>query len=362
MTPRDTPAMTIGGRRIATDLPPFVIAEIGINHGGDIGRALALVDAAARAGASAIKLQTIVAAELVAPGCPPPAHVDAASLVEFFRRFELDEAAHRAVVGHARTHGLRVLSTPFSERAVDMLERVGVDGYKIASGDLTWDSLIARCAATGRPLVLSTGMATLAEARMALEVARGAGARDLALLHCVSAYPVPRGSENLLAIRTLIDACGVPVGLSDHADDAFALPLAVALGASLYERHLVLDGDAAGDAVDLAVSSTPADLERAIAAARRAWLALGSGRKACLAAEAVNVTASRRSLCAARDLPAGTIVAPADLVALRPATGLAPSALGAICGLQLQRSARRGEPILPAHFDTFAIPESGRVA
>jgi sialic acid synthase SpsE len=360
MKPREMPAIAIGGRRIGVDLPPFVIAEIGINHGGDVAQALALVEAAARAGASAVKLQSIVARELVAPDCPAPAHVDAASLVDFFRQFELDEHAHHLVVDRARSLGLRVLSTPFSERAVDMLERVGVDAYKIASGDVTWEQLIARCAATGKPIVISTGMATLAEARGAVDVARAAGARDVALLHCVSAYPTPRGSENLLAIRTLAAESGVPVGLSDHADDTFALPLAVALGASIYERHLCLDDDP--DAVDRAVSSTPGQLADAIAAARRAWLALGSGRKACLAAEAVNVTASRRSLCAARDLPAGTIVAAADLIALRPATGVPPSSLGAICGLQLKRSARRGEPITPAHFDTFAIPEQGRVA
>ena len=343
----ESPAISIAGRRIAHDIPPFVIAEIGLNHGGSPERALALVDAAARAGAHAIKLQTIVARELVAPTCPAPAHVTARSLVEFFRQFELDERTHHAVAERASLLGLKVMATPFSEAAVDMLERVGVDAYKIASGDLTWDQLIVRAAATGKPLIMSTGMATLAEAHHALAVARLAGADHVALLHCVSAYPVPRGSENLLAIRTLADECRVPVGLSDHGEDTFALPLAVALGACLYERHLVIDE--ADDAIDRAVSSTPEELASAIDQGRRAWSALGSGRKACLAAEAVNVTASRRSLCATRALPAGHVVGAGDFIALRPASGLPPAAAPSLIGRRLATAVQAGEPFTAAH-------------
>jgi sialic acid synthase SpsE len=352
--------MSIAGRRIAEDIPPFVIAEIGINHGGSLDRALALVDAAAAAGAHAVKLQTIVARDLVAPSCPAPAHVDASSLVEFFEQFELDEAAHHALAERASLRGLKVISTPFSEAAVDMLERVGVDAYKIASGDLTWDQLVLRAAATGKPLIMSTGMATLAEAHHALAVARLAGAEHVALLHCVSAYPVPKGSENLLAIRTLAAECRVPVGLSDHGDDAFALPIAVALGASIYERHLVLSDD--DHAIDRAVSSTPIELVAAIRAGRRAWSALGSGRKACLAAEAVNVVASRRSLCAARPLAAGHLLASDDLIALRPGTGVPPAALGSVLNRRLTRPLVPGEPLTDAHLEGFRVPENGRVA
>src|ERR1043165_8078118 len=200
---RETPALYIAGRRIASDVPPFVIAEIGINHGGSPDRAIQLVRPAAESGAPAVKLQTIVASELVAPSCPAPAHVEATSMVEFFEQFELDEDARLAVVAEARQLGLAVMSTPFSEASVDMLDRIGVDAFKIASGDVTWDQLIARCASTGKPLVISTGMSTVGEARHALEIAHMSGARDVALLHCVSAYPVPSGSENLLAIQTL---------------------------------------------------------------------------------------------------------------------------------------------------------------
>jgi sialic acid synthase SpsE len=181
----------------------------------------------------------------------------------------------------------------------------------------------------------------------------------VALLHCVSAYPVPRGHENLLAIRTLAAGFGVPVGLSDHGDDTFALPLAVGLGASIYERHLRLPDD--GQAVDAAVSSTPDDLSLAIQNGRRAWAALGSGRKACLAVEAANITASRRSLCAARGLPAGHLLRSGDLVALRPATGLTPSDLGVVLGQRLVRPLSAGEPLLHDHLDACCL-EKSRVA
>jgi sialic acid synthase SpsE len=362
------PSMAIAGRRVGGGGPPFVIAEIGLNHGGAIDRALALVEAAAAAGADAIKLQTIVAENLVAPSCPAPAHVEASSLVDFFRRFELNEAAHVRVFNRARARGLAVLSTPFSLDAVEMLERIGVDGYKIASGDITWDALIARAAATGKPIVASTGMANLAEVRHAVDAARRAGATDLAVLHCVSAYPVPQGSENLRAIATLAETCGVPSGLSDHGADTFALPIAVALGASIYERHLVQDGD--GDAIDRAVSSTSTELAAAVRAGRRAWAALGSGQKICLPAEAVNVTASRRSLCAARALPAGAVLGAGDLVALRPAAGFAPNHLASLVGRRLRDAVARGQPVTsslvldaePIGAGSARHPEADRVA
>jgi sialic acid synthase SpsE len=356
----DTPVITIGGRRIAEDVPLFAMAEIGINHGGSADRALALVDAAASSGAHAVKLQTIVARELVAPDCPAPAHVRASSLMEFFEGFELDETAHRRIAERARDHGLKVISTPLSIGAVDLLERIDVDAYKIASGDLTWDQLIARAAVTGKPLVISTGMATLAEVQHALAVAAAAGARQVALLHCVSAYPVPRGHENLLAIRTLRRACRVPVGLSDHGDDAFAMPMAVALGASIYERHLALEGDTG--AADRAVSSTPAEFAAAVGAARRAWAALGSGRKACLGVEVPNLVASRRSLCAARPLAAGAPLTPEDLVALRPATGLSPAQLLEVTGRRLARPVAQGEPIRHRDLEPLRLTETDRVA
>lgn len=333
----------IGRHVIGAGQPLFVIAEIGLNHGGSCDKALALVDAAADAGASAIKLQTLFASELVAASCPAPAHVRSHSLRDFFSTFELDEAAHRRVVGRARERGLAVMATPFSLEAVDLLERVGVDAYKIASGDLTWDGLIERAAATGKPLVISTGMGSLAEAAHAVNVVRLSGGYHVALLHCVSAYPTPPGSENLRAISTLATALRIPVGLSDHGQDTFAAPLAVALGASLYERHLVLEhGDGS---IDDAVSSTAEELAATVRTTARASAALGTGEKVCLPAEAVNVAASRRALYAARALPTGHTLVAGDLIALRPGLGVAPGRLSGLVGTRLLHALEAGQAL-----------------
>jgi sialic acid synthase SpsE len=334
------PELEIGGHSIAAFAPLFVIAEIGLNHGGSIERALALIDAAADAGATAVKFQTLEAGALVAPGAPAPAHVDAVSMREFFAQFELDEIAHRRMIARARSRGLVVMATPFSEASVDMLARLDIDAFKIASGDITWKELITRCARTRKPLVISTGMSGLNEAAHALDWARAAGANGVALLHCVSAYPVPSGSENLRAIATLGMTCGAIVGLSDHGPDGFAVPLAVAMGASIYERHLVLAAD--DGSVDAGVSSTPGELAAIIRAAARAAAALGTGAVTCLAAERPNLDASRRALYARRRLPAGHVVSAADVIALRPAFGLGVDRLRALVGQRLARDVESG--------------------
>ena len=325
--------MIVGRHRVGRGEPLFVIAEIGLNHGGSLDRALALVDAAAAAGVPAVKLQTVIASELVAPS----------PLRDFFAAFELDEAAHHAIAARVRSHGLALISTPLSEAAVDVLERVGVDAYKVASGDLTWTQLIERCARTGKPVIISTGTSTLEETAHALGAAQRSGAAAVALLHCVASYPVPEGSENLRAITTLADAFAVPVGLSDHGRDTFAVPIAVALGASLYERHMVLSND--DGSVDAAVSTTGAGFADLIRAAARASGALGSGVKACLPAEASNL-ASRRGLYAARPLRVGHVIGAADVIALRPASAVSPGDLPALVGSRLARDVADGAPFL----------------
>jgi N-acetylneuraminate synthase/N,N'-diacetyllegionaminate synthase len=333
----------IAGRAIGPDAPVFAIAEIGLNHHGDLPQALRMVDAAAGAGASAIKLQTLFADRLVAASCPPPAHVAVSSLREFFASFELDKEAHRAVVARARTHGLAVMSTPFAENVVPMLEELDIDAYKIASGDLTYDGLIAAVARTGKPLVISTGMGSLKEAARAVRVARLAGADHVAVLHCVSAYPTPAGSENLRAIETLAGALGVPVGLSDHSSGGIVSAVAaVALGASIYERHFMIEDGP--QAIDAAVSSTPAQFAAIVAAMEQTRVALGDGRKRCLPAEAPNVIPSRRGLYATRTLRAGDRISADDVIALRPATSLAPADLAHLVGTILDRDVPAGEP------------------
>jgi sialic acid synthase SpsE len=332
-------SLEIAGRPIGVGHPLFVIAELGLNHGGSLERALALVDAAADAGASAVKVQTFRSDELVSPVCAAPAHVPASSLQAFFRQFELDERAHGVIRDRARARDVAFMATAFSRGAVAMLERVGVDAYKIASGDITFHDLIAACARTGKPVVLSTGMANLDETRAAIAVAREAGASALATLHCVSAYPVPLGHDNLRAIATLHEAFGGVVGLSDHGTDPLTVALAVALGASVYERHLMLPGD---DGVDRAVSSTPDELRTIVERAATAAAMLGHGRKECLDVERPNREPSRRALHLARSRRPGDVVQPEDIVVLRPATGIAPGCEHALIGATMGRHAEAG--------------------
>jgi sialic acid synthase SpsE len=338
--------LEIGGRPIGPDHGAFVIAEIGLNHGGRLASALELVDAAAWAGASAIKLQTLHAADLVAPHCPAPTHVDAASMREFFRTFELSFSDHRAVVSRARRHNLAVLSTPFSERAVMMLEPLELDAYKIASGDLTYDGLIDKIARTRRPMIMSTGMSELHEVQRAVLIAREAGAAGIGLLHCVSAYPTPVDAQNLRAIVTLARTTGLPIGLSDHGPGLVSALVAATLGACIYERHLVLDDDP--DAIDRAVSSTPDQLRAIVQALAEAHASFGDGIKRCLAAERANVQPSRRGLYAARRLQAGEVITTDDIAVLRPASELDPSHVRMIVGTRLSRPVAAGEPFVRA--------------
>lgn len=335
----------IGVRSIGPASPVFVIAEIGLNHGGSLSRAIELVDAAAAAGASAVKLQTLYADRLVAPSCPAPAHVRAASLQEFFAAFELDLDAHRVLAGRARRHGLAVMTTPFAEDVVPALDQIGFDAYKVASGDITYLGLIARLAETGKPLVISSGMSTLSDVAAALGAARARRCDQLAVLHCVSAYPTPPASENLRAIQTLADAFRIPVGLSDHGSGLPSAVAGVALGATVYERHLVMPGDT--EAIDAAVSSTPDELRDIVRAMELARVALGSGAKLCQPAEAVNMTASRRGLYATRTLRAGSRVMRSDVIALRPATRVAPFEVDALIGTRVVRDIEAGQPFEP---------------
>ena len=353
--------MRIGARSIGSGAPLFVIAEIGLNHDGDPSRALALVDAAARAGASAVKLQSLRAETLVAPdraaGGATLAHVDAPSLRQVFARYELDEAAHAAVAARARRHGLAWLSSPFDETAVDMLARLDCDALKIASGDITHHRLIARAAATGRPLVISTGLSTLDEVAAAVTCAREGGARSLALLHCVSAYPTPDDEQNLAAIRTLAAVFGVPVGLSDHTADAAGVGAAVALGASLYERHI--KASETDPVIDAAVSSSPQALARLVAVAAETQARLGSGVREPQAAELANRQGSRRALYATRDLPAGTVVAEADVIALRPEQGLPASRWRDLLGTRTSRAIAAFEPFRVEDLDPAGAIDGG---
>ncbi len=331
----DVSPLRIGPRVAGAGAPLFVIAEIGLNHGGSTDRALALVDAAADAGASAVKLQTLDAAALVAPGAPAPAHVPASSLVDFFRRFELDEDAHAPVAARARERGLAFMATPFSEAAVDLLERVGVDAYKIASGDITWEALIARAARTGKPLVISTGMATLDEAERAVHWATSAGSggdRAAALRvgvsgpvrqreparHRHAGRGLRRGRRAVRSRRRRL--CRAPGGHPRRRH--LRAPSGARRRRRQHRRGRVEHARRTG---------------RHRAGHRPRRRRPGQRREAVPAGRTCQPHRSRRALHARRWLPAGHVVAADDVIALRPGGGLGAERLRDLVGARLAR-------------------------
>jgi sialic acid synthase SpsE len=354
-------AFEIGKRRVGGDAPLFVIAEIGLTRAGSIDRGVALVDAAASAGASAVNLQTASPDDLAGD---PAAHMHSGSILSCCASHRLDERTQAAVAARAHARGLVVVATPSSLKAIDVLERCGVDAYKIPSRDLTYLALIDGCARTGKPVILSAGMATLDEIRHALWAMNRAGATRTALLHCVSAPAVPLGRDNLRALATLAAAFRLPVGLSDHGRSLATVSIAVTLGAALYERHFRLEPEAFH--ATGGVSSTAAELEAIVTIAADTRAALGHGRKDCLPFESARVRQVRRSLRATRRLAAGHVVAAEDIAVLRPATGLAPDRERDLVGVRLARTIDAGAPFLACDlpfFDatarTFALHAAG---
>ena len=345
----------IAGQSIAPGAPMRVIAEIGLNHDGDVDLAGRLVDACADAGAWAIKLQVFDAEELLVADAPAPAHVRAASLRDFFARFELHADAYRALIARARSRGLAVIATAFDSQAVKMLDALGLDAFKVASGDLTHVILIEHVARTGRPVILSTGMSTESDVWNAVDWAVGAGARSLALLHCVSSYPTPDAQQNLRAVATLAREYKLPTGLSDHGMGGDAALLAYAQGATLYERHVYLPGT---DAIDAPVSSTPDQLADIVRRLARAHDAMGDGRRAPVEAERPNVVPSRRGLYARRSLAVGDLIDVVDVAALRPAGLLGAEYARALIGCRATRAIAAGDPFTPSDLDILTTGRS----
>ncbi|AMY10394.1 Spore coat polysaccharide biosynthesis protein SpsE [Luteitalea pratensis] len=339
----------IAGQSIAAGSPMRVIAEIGLNHMGDADVAHRLVDACADAGAWAIKLQVFEADELLVADAPAPAHVQATSLREFFARFELQAAAYDSLLRHARERGLATIATAFDRASVEMLEQIGLDAFKVASADLTHALLIEQVARTGLPVILSTGMSTESDVWNAVDWAVGAGARSLALLHCVSAYPTPDAQQNLRAVATLAHEYKLPTGLSDHGMGADAALLAYAQGATLYERHVYLPGT---DAIDAPVSSTPDDLRDIVRRLARAHDAMGEGRRGPMEAERANIVPSRRGLYARRAIVAGQVIEEADVAALRPVGSLGAEYARVLIGCRAPRDMAAGSPFEPLDLGT----------
>ena len=306
----------------------FVIAEAGVNHNGDLAMALALCDAARAAGADAVKFQTFRAEDLVVPGAPTAEYQKRQTGEQdqfgMLRKLELSREQHERIRDHCAGIGIEFFSTPFSLEAVDLLVALGVRRMKLPSGELTHRALVEHACATGLPVLLSTGMATMDEVREALAwaaQARGTLA-GMTVLHCTSAYPAPDEALNLRAITTLRETLGLPVGYSDHSTGIEAALAAVSLGATVVEKHLTLDRQLPGP--DHAASLEPAEFGAMARGIRRITAMLGDGIKAPQPQELDAARVARRSIVATVDIPAGAALQPAMLACRRPATGIAP--------------------------------------
>lgn len=345
--------ISIAGRPIGLDHPPYVIAELSANHNGSLERALQTIDQAQRCGADAIKLQTYTADTMTIDSDGPDFRIkgglwDGFKLYDLYKWAQTPYEWHEAMFRHARARGITVFSTPFDETAVELLERLDAPAYKIASFENTDIPLIKCVAKTGKPVIMSTGMATEEEIGEAVDAARSAGCKDLVLLHCISSYPAPMEQANLRQMPELARRFGVMPGLSDHTLGTTASVAAVALGACVIEKHFTLSRQDKGP--DSEFSLEPEELQRLCRDARDAWLALGKGGYQRQPAEAANKV-FRRSVYFVRDLPAGAVVGPDDIRRIRPGMGLPPKHFDELLGKRLKVAVTRGTASSWALFD-----------
>ncbi|MCB1006611.1 MAG: pseudaminic acid synthase [Acidimicrobiales bacterium] len=340
--------VALGERRVGPGEPVYVIAELSANHGHDLDTARAIVAAAAEAGADAVKLQTYTADTMTIDARTPPFVVGDGTLWAGRNLYELyQEAAtpwewHAELQAQARDLGLDLFSTPFDATAVAFLDELGTPAMKIASFELVDLELIRAAAATGQPLIVSTGMATDAEIDEAVEAAVGAGATGLVLLRCNSSYPAPPDEMDLRTIPAMARRWSVPVGFSDHTLGTTAATVAVALGASVLEKHLTLRRSDGGP--DAAFSLEPGEFGAMVAAVREAEAALGGVRFGPSERERASL-AFRRSLFVVADVGEGEVLTRDHVAAIRPGDGLAPKHLDAVLGRVAARPLVRGTPL-----------------
>jgi N-acetylneuraminate synthase len=320
----------------------LIIAEAGVNHNGDPALAKQLVACAAAAGADIVKFQSFIASKLVSP-LASKAHYQKAntdpceSQLEMIRKLELSEADHVTLIEECRRHGIRFLSTAFDVESFDMLVALGVDLLKIPSGEVTNLPFLRHVASTGRPMLLSTGMATLGEIEAALDVIERAGTpRDrITVLHCSTEYPTPMPDVNLRAMCSMKHAFGVNIGYSDHTVGIEVAIAAVAMGATVIEKHFTTDRNLPGP--DHRASLEPAEMKAMVEAIRNIEIALGDGIKRPTASEQKNKPIARKSLVAAMPIRAGELFTADNLAAKRPGTGISPMRWDEVLGRTASR-------------------------
>jgi N,N'-diacetyllegionaminate synthase len=326
----------------------YVIAEAGVNHNGSADLALQLVKAAKDCGADAVKFQTFRADRIASKSTMKAQYQErqtgkTESHFEMLQRLELSAEAHQQLIERCRQINIDFLSSPFDEGSVDLLDALGVAQFKVPSGEITNLPLLQYIAEKGRPVILSTGMATLGEVEEAVSALQGAKTVPITLLHCVTEYPAPVGEINLRAMQTLQSAFRLPVGYSDHTEGIEIAVAAVALGAQVIEKHFTLDRSLPGP--DHAASLEPAALKQMVAAIRNVESALGDGIKGPAPCEMPNIQVARKSVIATRDLPAGHQLRAEDLAIKRPGNGIAPKFLKLLSGHTLRRGVNEDEII-----------------
>ena len=336
--------MMIAGRAIGAGQPPYVVAELSANHGGSLDRALTAMEAAKAAGADAVKIQTYTADTMTIDHDGPEFRVsgglwDGRQLYELYQEAHTPWEWHPALFAKGRELGIPVFSTPFDATAVDFLGKLDPPAYKIASFELLDLPLIRRVAATKKPTIMSTGMASLEEISESVETFRHAGGRDLVLLHCVSGYPTPVEQSNLRRIPELAAQFGCPIGLSDHTLGIEVAIASVALGACLIEKHFTLRRADGGP--DSAFSLEPNELTALVHGAKGVFAALGTGEPARAAVE-TSSKVFRRSIYVVRDVGTGELFTTENVRIIRPGFGLPPRDMPAVLGKRARRALGRG--------------------
>lgn len=334
----------IDGIGIGNHHPPYIIAELSGNHNGDINRAIELLKAAKDAGAHAVKIQTYTA-DTMTIDCDKPDFMIQGGLWDGKQLYELYEWAHtpwewhQTLFDEAKKLGITIFSSPFDESAVDLLEQLGAPAYKIASFELTDLMLIEKVAATGKPMIMSTGMANQQEIQQAIDTAKAAGCRDLIILHCISGYPTPISQSNLMTINRLQQDFEVTVGLSDHTLGVTAAITATALGAQVIEKHFTLKREDGGP--DAAFSLEPNELQQLCETTFDAWQALGTGDYSTREAEKPNLK-FRRSIYVVQDIKQGESFNTNNIRRIRPGFGMAPKHYQDIIGKTANCDISRG--------------------
>ena len=342
-------SVRIAGRLIGREHRPFVIAEMSGNHNRSLQRALEIVEAAARAGAHAIKIQTYTPDTMTIDLDEREFHIgdphslwQGSSLYQLYREAQTPWEWHGPIFDRARSLGIIPFSSPFDETAVAFLEKLDTPCYKIASFENTDLPLIRRAAATGKPLIISTGMATVAELGETVQAARQAGCKDLILLKCTSTYPAEAGNTNLRTIPHMRDLFGCEAGISDHTMGVGAAVAAVALGATVIEKHFTLNRADGG--VDSTFSMEPDEMEQLVVESCRAWQAMGAVNYGPTGEEKKSLQ-FRRSLYVVEDLKAGDVLTGKNTRSIRPGLGLPAKCLEVVLGRRVQRDILRGTPL-----------------